>query len=183
MSWFWILTIFRNIVSAENVSVNNQVNTGVLKVIPTAIPTIVIMLKCPEIISSRITFGNDIYSDLIGIKILGKSLHFEIYEHDFSKKNDIWDIISLMYKNFESGNFQTMKTYIQREEDFRPMYSHENFKNVSFEIMSPQNSMIFQYCQDMEGRENRQIGELVKKIRMNRQWRHVKGDLIMFLQI
>ena len=28
----------------------------------------------------------------------------------------------------------------------------------------------------MEGRENRQIGELVKKIRMNRQWRHVKGD-------
>ena len=82
-----------------------------------------------------------------------------------------------MYKNFESGNFQTMKTYIQREEDFRPMYSHGNFKNVSFEIMSPQNSMIFQYCQDMEGRENRQIGELVKKIRMNRQWRHVKGDL------
>jgi len=58
-----------------------------------------------------------------------------------------------------SGNFQTMKSYIQREEDFRPMYSHENFKN---------------YCQDMEGRENRQIGELVKKIRMNRQWRHVK---------
>ena len=41
-----------------------------------------------------------------------------------------------MCKNLESGNFQTMKTYIQREEDFRPMYSHENFKNVSFEIIS-----------------------------------------------
>ena len=37
-----------------------------------------------------------------------------------------------MCKNLESGNFQTMKTYIQREEDFRPMYSHENFKNVRF---------------------------------------------------
>ena len=32
----------------------------------------------------------------------------------------------------------------------------------------------------MEGRENRQIGELVKKIRMNRQWRHVKGGLDYF---
>ena len=30
----------------------------------------------------------------------------------------------------------------------------------------------------MEGRENRQIGQLVKKIRMNRQWRHVKGNQI-----
>ena len=44
-------------------------------------------------------------------------------------------MISLVCKNLQSGNFQTMKAYIQREEDFRPMYSHENFKNVSFEII------------------------------------------------
>ena len=47
-----------------------------------------------------------------------------------------------MCKNLESGNFQTMKTYIQREEDFRPMYSHENFKNVSFVIFSSE----IQWC-------------------------------------
>ena len=28
----------------------------------------------------------------------------------------------------------------------------------------------------MEGRENRQIGKLVEKIRMNRHYRHIKGE-------
>ena len=71
-----------------------------------------------------------------------------------------------------------MKSHQQGEEDYRPMYSHEQFRNVSFEALCNdiKKLFVFQYCKDMEGRENRQIGKLVEKIRMNRHYRHIKGE-------